>query len=72
MFNEVFYVSSGFAVYCFYFAEKMDDFHFGLVKLEDNLQSLPSLMLVVGSFVFLKTNISGYARDGLFVCGLFT
>ena len=36
MYNKVFYFYSGFAVYCFNFAEKMDSFHLGLVKLVDN------------------------------------
>ena len=34
--NKLFYVYIGFAVYCFYFAEKMDTFHFGLVKCVGN------------------------------------
>ena len=34
--NNVFYVYFGCAVYCFSFVEKLDNFHFGLVKLLGN------------------------------------
>ena len=57
-----------------FFAEKMDNFHFVLVKfVGKNLLNLLNLMLVVGNFVFVKTNyFCVFARECLVVCGLFT
>ena len=54
MYNKVFHVYFGFVVYCFYSVEKMDNFHFGLVKFGDSHENLLKLLLVVENFVFLK------------------
>ena len=46
-------------VYYFYFAEKMDNFHLGLLGFVDYRLNLRNLMFVVGNFVVVKMN--GYA-----------
>ena len=53
MFNKVYCAYFDF-VPCFYSVEKMDNFHFGLVKFVDSYKNLLKLLLVIQNFVFLK------------------
>ena len=59
----MFYFYFVFVVYCFYSVEKLDNFHFGLVKFVDTHENLLNLLLVVENFVFVKINDFEYLGE---------
>ena len=62
MYKKVFYVYHGF-VHNFCSVEKMDNFHFDIVKGVDSHEKLQSLSLVVENFVSVKINDFGYLGE---------
>ena len=68
MYNKAFVVHFCFAVYYFCFAEKMDNFHFGLVKLVGNQfdDGCWKFCLCENKWFFV------FVRGGLVDCNLFT
>ena len=54
MYSKVVNVDFGFVLFSFFSVEKMDNFHFGLVKFVDSHENLLKLLLVKENFVFVK------------------
>ena len=63
VYSKVVNVYFGFVVFCFYSVEKMDNFHFGLVKFVDSHESLLKLLLLVINFVFVKVKGFEYLSE---------